>query len=54
LGWGLALRPKSLVVRIDTALSDEDVGLQMMVNHPFFTTVLIPFLILESIKEIKL
>ncbi|MFT5730013.1 MAG: hypothetical protein ACI8PB_004187 [Desulforhopalus sp.] len=35
LGLGLRLWAKGLVVRIDTAVSKEDVGIQMMVNHPF-------------------
>ena len=34
-GVGIRLWAKGLVVRIDTAFSDEDVGVQMMVSHPF-------------------
>lgn len=35
LGLGVRLWAKGLVVRVDTAISEEDVGIQMMVNHPF-------------------
>ena len=34
-GVGLRLWAKGIVVRIDTAVSDESVGVQMMVNQPF-------------------
>lgn len=34
-GFGLRLWAKGLVVRVDAAVSEEDVGIQMMVNHPF-------------------
>ncbi len=34
-GIGLRARAKGLVVRIDTAASEEDVGIQMMINQPF-------------------
>ena len=34
-GIGIRLWAKGLVVRLDTAVSDEDVGVQMMVSHPF-------------------
>lgn len=34
-GFGLRLWAKGLVVRVDTAVSEEDFGIQMMVNHPF-------------------
>ena len=35
LGLGVRAWAKGLVVRIDTAVSEEDVGVQMMVSHPF-------------------
>ncbi len=35
VGLGLRAMVKGLVIRIDTAISDEEVGLQMMVGHPF-------------------
>ncbi len=34
-GLGLRLWAKELVIRIDTAVSDEEVGVQMMVSQPF-------------------
>jgi hypothetical protein len=34
-GLGLRLWAKGLVVRIDTAVSEEQVGVQMMVAQPF-------------------
>ncbi len=35
VGFGLRAMAKGLVVRIDTAVSKEDFGVQMMVGHPF-------------------
>ncbi len=35
LGLGVRAMAKGLVVRVDTAVSDESVNIQMMVNHPF-------------------
>ena len=34
-GIGVRLWAKGLVVRVDTALSNEGVGVQMMVSQPF-------------------
>ena len=34
-GMGFRLSAKGLVVRVDLAFSREDVGIQMMVMHPF-------------------
>ena len=34
-GFGVRLMAKGLVVRLDTAFSDEDFGIQMMVGQPF-------------------
>lgn len=34
-GLGIRLWAKGLVVRVDTAFSDEDIGVQMMVSQPF-------------------
>jgi hypothetical protein len=35
VGFGIRAIAKGLVVRIDTAVSEEDFGVQMMVGHPF-------------------
>ena len=35
VGLGIRAWAKELVVRVDTAVSDEEVGVQMMVSHPF-------------------
>ncbi len=35
VGFGIRAWAKGIVVRIDTAVSDEDVGIQMMVSQPF-------------------
>jgi hypothetical protein len=35
VGIGLRAWAKGLVVRVDTAYSDEGFGVQMMVGHPF-------------------
>lgn len=34
-GFGLRAMAKGLVVRVDTAVSEEDYGVQMMIGHPF-------------------
>ena len=34
-GLGLRVMVKGLIVRVDTAVSDEGVGVQMWVSHPF-------------------
>ena len=35
VGFGLRVMAKELVVRIDTAVSKEEFGVQMMIGHPF-------------------
>ncbi len=35
VGLGLRAMVNRLVIRIDTAVSDETVGVQMMLEHPF-------------------
>jgi hypothetical protein len=34
-GLGIRAMAKGLIVRIDTAASDESVNIQMMINQPF-------------------
>jgi hypothetical protein len=35
IGLGMRAWAKGIVIRIDTAVSDEEVGVQMMVSQPF-------------------
>lgn len=35
VGLGIRSWAKGIVVRIDTAVSDEEIGVQMMVSQPF-------------------
>ena len=35
VGFGIRAGAKGIVIRVDTAVSDEDVGIQMMVSQPF-------------------
>jgi hypothetical protein len=35
VGFGIRALAKGIVIRIDSAVSDENVGIQMMVGQPF-------------------